>query len=121
MEYNTQRDFYEQLLNLIESLGTGANFVLDAPQFELLVENNKIKESTRIRRIELIGQIVAIQNEYFCRSVLSTFFFNIFEYLLSPVRLLLILIQIFLLRCPLNLSRSERQAFEKSRKQRMQL
>jgi hypothetical protein len=49
------------------------------------------------------------------RSVLTSFFFNTFEYLLSPILFLLILIQLYLLGPPVNLSTSEELIYKRTK------
>lgn len=108
-------EFYSKLFQLMKNYGRESMTILDYPQTQSLLISSKLNESAKIRRMELIAQIISIQNEYLMRSVLSNFFFNIFEYLISPVRFMLILTQLYLLGAPINLSKSEQIIFNRTR------
>lgn len=121
--------YYFRLFDVMRFLGPKYKSILDAPGIGSVFKHNKngssvsaylammtkrINTSAAVKPAEILADLILIVDQSKFQHYLETFFLNIFEYFMSPLKLLLLIIQLFLRTHSLHSTYSEDQIFRQN-------
>ena len=106
----TRKAFYTELCSLMIQHSSSADYFHRPIKERLYLPNMVISRVARVEPEEILTQLMTVENQVDFLFFLKVFFLNIYEFVLDPLKVLLLLLQEFFFEPNLNFSASERKA-----------
>ncbi len=90
--------YYFKLFDLMGKLGPTYPTILDRPLSNVFSHKDSISHDAKLSIIDMLAELLLLKDQSRFQHYTETFFLNVYEYFMSPLKLLLVLIGLFLVK-----------------------